>query len=144
MKIVIDANVGVHTVLDTPLNDQIDATWDFWRQKSAALYVPSLWLNEITSVIHRVHMMGEISEQKALEALNTALQLDLEIVHETEDLCVSAFQWASRLGQHAAYDGFYLALSEQLEAEFWSLDQRMVNRTQQIGVSWAHWMGEIE
>jgi predicted nucleic acid-binding protein len=70
--------------------------------------------------------------------------LDLEIVRETDNLFISAFRWASRLGQHAAYDGFYLALSEHLDAEFWSLDQRTVNRTQQMGVSWAHWIGEIE
>jgi hypothetical protein len=73
MKVVVDANIGVHTVLDTPLNDQIDAAWDFWRKSCAALYVPGLWLNEVTSVIHRAHMMGEISKQKALEALTTAL-----------------------------------------------------------------------
>ena len=144
MKVVIDANVGVHTVLDTKLNDHIEAAWEFWSNQRATLYVPGLWLNEVTSVIHRVHMLGEISEEKAINALSTVLSLDLEIIRETEELCLSAFEWASRLGQHAAYDGFYLALSEDLGAEFWSVDQRLVSRANQVGVTWTHAIREVE
>jgi len=143
MKIVIDANVGVHTVLDTSLNDQIDAAWEFWSSQRATLYVPGLWLNEVTSVIHRVHMLGEISEEKAIDSMSTVLSLDLEIIRETEEWCLSAFEWASRLGQYAAYDGFYLALSEDLGAELWSADQRLVNRSNQVGVTWTHSIREV-
>jgi predicted nucleic acid-binding protein len=143
MKIVIDASVGIHTVLDTKLNEQIDTVWEFWRDHQASLYVPGLWLNEVTSVIHRIHMLGEISEEKATDALNAVLGLDIEVVPETDKMCLSAFKWASRLGQHASYDGFYLALSEDLEAEFWSADQRLVNRSNQVGITWAHSISEI-
>jgi predicted nucleic acid-binding protein len=56
----------------------------------------------------------------------------------------SAFDWATRLHQKAAYDGFYLAAAEQLGAEFWTADKALANNAGQLGVSWVHWMGEIE
>lgn len=137
MRIVIDANIGIHTVLETPLSDLVEEAWDLWRREKAEIFAPSLWLNEVTSVIHRTYMMGEISEVVALEALDTAFELDLEWVAETPELCRSAFNWASQLGQFAAYDGFYLALAEQLGAEFWTVDQRLANRSQQVGADWV-------
>jgi predicted nucleic acid-binding protein len=58
-------------------------------------------------------------------------------------LCRSAFEWATRLGQKAAYDCFYLAAAERLGAEFWTADERLSNRASQLGAVWVHWMGEI-
>jgi len=138
MRIVIDANIGIHTVLETNLSDQVEAAWDLWRKEKAEIFAPNLWLNEVTSVIHRAYRIGEISEVVALEALDTAFKFDLEWVAATPELCRSAFTWASQLGQFAAYDGFYLALAEQLGAEFWTVDKRLANRSQQVGVDWVH------
>ncbi len=138
MKIVIDANIGIHTVLETPFSDLVAAAWNLWRQEKAEIFAPALWLNEVTSVIHRTYSMGEISEDAALEALDTAFALDLEWVPETPEICKGAFNWASKLGQFAAYDGFYLALAEKLGVEFWTLDGRLANRSKQIGVDWVH------
>ncbi len=143
MKIVIDANIGIHTVLETPLSDLVAATWDLWRQKKAEIFAPTLWLNEVASVIHRTYSMGEISEDAALEALDTAFELDLEWIPETPEICKGAFNWASKLGQFAAYDGFYLALAEKLDIEFWTLDRRLANRSKQIGVDWVHLASDI-
>ncbi len=138
MRIVIDANIGIHTVLETPLSDIVASTWDLWRQEKAEVVAPNLWLNEVTSVIHRIHMMGEISEEVALKALDTAFNLDLDWIAETPELCRSAFHWASQFGQFAAYDGFYLALADQLEAEFWTVDKRLAIRSQQVGIDWVY------
>ena len=55
-----------------------------------------------------------------------------------------AFDWATRLRQKGAYDGFYLAAAEQLGAELWTADQALVNNALQVGVSWVRWMGELE
>ncbi len=138
MKVVIDAGVGVHSVLASSLNPNADAAWESWRGQGASIYAPTLWLNEVASVLHRTFMQGLISEGQATEALDKALELDLEWVMETADLCRAAFRWASRLKQHAAYDGFYLALAESLGAEFWTADQRLATAVRAEGVSWAH------
>jgi hypothetical protein len=42
---------------------------------------------------------------------------------------------SNRLGQSKAYDGFYLALAEQSNAEFWTADQCLVNSARQLGAT---------
>ncbi len=65
-------------------------------------------------------------------------------VKQVEVSVRAAFDWATRLRQKAAYDGFYLATAEHLGAELWTADHALVHNVQQIGISWVHWMGEIE
>ena len=102
MKIVIDAGVAVHTVLETALSSQAALAWESWRRHEASLYAPCLWLSEVTSAVHLALMAGAISERRALESLNTALELDVEWIAESRALCRGAFRFASRLKQSAA------------------------------------------
>src|SRR5438477_244782 len=68
--------------------------------------------------------------------------IGVETIPMDAPLCQAAFEWAGRLNQVRAYDGFYLALAEQLKAEFWTADKRLANAVQQIGANWVHWIGE--
>ena len=120
--VVIDAGVGVCSALDVPLSDATGRAWNEWRQVNAEIYAPQLWRYEVTSVIRKALALGAADDE----------------------LCRSAFRWAARLRQNAAYDGFYLALAERLGANFWTTDKRLVNATRQAGVAWAHWIGELE
>ena len=47
-----------------------------------------------------------------------------EEIPASVDLDRLAMDWAERLNQTVAYDTQYLALAEQLGAEFWSADRR--------------------
>ena len=111
-------------------------------QRGDVLCAPGLWWFEVTSVIHQYRFANLITEAiafQALELLTTGLgvqQVDVSIR--------AAFDWATRLHQKAAYDGFYLAAAEQLGAELWTADRALVNNAQQIEASWVHWMGEVE
>ena len=144
--IVIDASVGVLSVLEGPLSRMVERKWEGWLQEDVTIFAPRLWLNELTSALHKIYRLGEISETSALSALDAALTLGVELVDEDADLCRQAYRWASRLGQLATYDAFYLALAERLNAtpgaSLWTADQRLAKRAQQIGVNWVHWIGE--
>jgi predicted nucleic acid-binding protein len=76
---------------------------------------------------------------QALELLTASLG-----VQQVDVSVRIAFDWATRLRQKAAYDGFYLAAAEQLGAELWTADQALVSNALQVGASWVHWMGELE
>lgn len=54
------------------------------------------------------------------------------------------FDWSVRLGQHVAYDAQYLAHAEELDADFWSADHKLVNTLHHLNFLWAHWVGEIK
>jgi predicted nucleic acid-binding protein len=139
-SVVIDANLAVFSVLNTPHSASAARAMEHLAQSGDVPYAPGLWWFEVTSVIHRYRFANLITEAiayQALELLTKGLgvqQVDVPIR--------SAFDWATRLHQKAAYDGFYLAAAEQLGAELWTADRALVNNAQQIGASWVHWMGE--
>jgi predicted nucleic acid-binding protein len=75
-------------------------------------------------------------------AIDDVIALDITVIAMTPAHCRAAFSWADRLGQSKAYDGFYLALADELAATFYTTDQRLVNSAQQKGISWVTWIGD--
>ena len=140
--VVVDSSTTIYTVLDYPLSSHVEAHWKSWIDADIRISAPRLWLNEVTSAIHNAFMLKEISEASAQDALNAALSLGVELFDEDAVLCQSAFSFATRLEQLAAYDSFYLALAERLDAEFWTTDKRLANGARQLGATWVHWIGE--
>lgn len=139
--VVIDAGVGIHQVVVDPLSEKVDALWTGWIHEGMRVCAPRLWLNETTSALHKIFMQKLISETRAQEALEALLSLSVELFDVDAEACRAAFRWATRLNQYQAYDGFYLALAEQLNATFWTTDQRLVNRAHQLGIGWVNWIG---
>ncbi len=69
------------------------------------------------------------------------LALRVELFPLTPDQARAAVAWAARLGQRRAYDGFYLALAEEVGAELWSADLRLVASVRQAGTPWVQAAG---
>jgi predicted nucleic acid-binding protein len=141
-SMVIDANLAVYSVLKTRQSLVASRVMEQLTERGCQPFAPGLWWYEVTSVIHRYRFAGLISDITAYTALDL---LTVELGFQQVDVPVrNAFEWATRLRQKAAYDGFYLAAAEQLGAELWTADQALANNARQLGVSWVHWMGEIE
>jgi predicted nucleic acid-binding protein len=139
---VIDASIGIFQVVADPVSEKVDARWTSWARGGIQVCAPRLWLNETTSVLHKLFMQNQISEAMAQEALDALLGLKVELYDADEEMCRTASNWATHLNQYQAYDGFYLALAGRLEAPFWTSDKRLMNRAQQIGVDWVYWIGD--
>ena len=140
-SVVVDANLAVFSVLKTPHSAEAARVMDHLAQSGCDPFAPGLWWYEVTSVIHRYRFAGIISDSTAYSALEL---LTVRLYVQQVDVPVrAAFDWATRLRQKAAYDGFYLAAAEQLGAELWTADRALVNNARQIGASWIHWMGEL-
>ena len=141
-SVIVDANLAVFSVLKTPQSPAAVRVMDQLVEQGLYLYAPRLWWVEVTSVIHRYRFAGLLPDSKAYAALDL---LTIELGVQPIDVSLrSAFDWATRLRQKAAYDGFYLAAAEQLGVELWTADQTLVNNAWQVGANWVHWMGEIE
>ena len=141
-SVVVDANLAVYSVLKTPHSIAAARVMDHFVQRGYEPFAPGLWWYEVTSVIHRYLFAGIIPDAvayKALELLTISFG-----VQQVDVSARTAFDWATRLRQKAAYDGFYLAAAEQLGAELWTADQYLVNNARQVGANWVHWMGELE
>ena len=92
----------------------------------------------IRSYVHARH----ISIEEGRVALDDLLSMDVDLVQMDGSLCRSAFEWALRLRQARAYDGFYLALAEDHGVDLWTADRRLANAARQAGAPWVHWIGE--
>jgi predicted nucleic acid-binding protein len=101
-----------------------------------------LWLAEGISAIRGAVYTRLITADEGRSAIEDLLTLGIETRPMSPEQCRSGFEWAGRLGQARAYDGFYLALAEELGAEFWTADRRLANAARQAGATWAHWIGE--
>jgi predicted nucleic acid-binding protein len=141
-SVVVDANLAVYSVLKTTYSPMAVRVIERLVQTGVQLCAPGLWWFEVTSVIHKNRFAGLISDTMAYTALEI-LTIRLGVQQVTVPVR-NAFDWATRLRQKAAYDGFYLAAAEQLGTEFWTADQALVNNARQVGASWIHWMGEVE
>ncbi|MDO8971581.1 MAG: type II toxin-antitoxin system VapC family toxin [Saprospiraceae bacterium] len=141
-SVVIDASLAVFSVLKTPHSAEAARVMEHLALRGCVLFAPGLWWYEVTSVIHRYVFASMLTEAIAYQALE--LLMAGFGVQPVDVSMRSAFDWATRLRQKAAYDGFYLAAAEQLGAELWTADHSLVNNAQQIGASWVHWMGEIQ
>ena len=76
---------------------------------------------ELLSVLRRLVLTGQLVEQQALLALDTAQLLGLRR-HTTRQLWPRAWQLRTNL---SAYDALYVALAEQLNLPLLSADGRL-------------------
>jgi predicted nucleic acid-binding protein len=140
---VVDANIAVLTVLE--LTDDLLSFWDTVDKEQISPCAPRLWLSEVTSAIRALQSQKLLTLEQAEQALRTVHRLRVEIINEDEELSLRALDLAGKLGQSKAYDAFYLALAEKLVVEFWTADERLVNRCRKdLKLSWVHWVGEFE
>ncbi len=108
-----------------------------WQQQGQRVIAPMLWVVEAISAIRASVYLGRVSLEAGQRAVDDLLDLGIETVPLDATLCRLAFEWAARLGQSKAYDGFYLALAEREGAELWTGDRRLANRAQQAGATWV-------
>jgi len=139
---IFDSNLAIYTIVITEHTSQAFGLVEQLKKRKVSLYAPRLWIYEVISGINKYRHVQQISSKEAEKAVETAYRLGVNLIDETPDLCRAALYWAGQLGQMAAYDGFYLASAEKLDAPLWTGDQRLANAAHQAGISWVHWMGD--
>jgi predicted nucleic acid-binding protein len=138
---VIDANIAVRTALD--MNEALEIFWKRIDREQISPCAPRLWMSETTSAIRFLLAQKQITADEAGQALRTIHGLRIEIIDEDEEICLRAFEVAGRLGQSKAYDAIYLALAEKLAVDFWTADERLANRGQDLKLPWIHAISEL-
>lgn len=136
--IVVNASIATWTVLPVVADTHTTRLFVEWRQSHRQVIAPMLWLAECVSAIREIVYAGVISSNQGRTAVEDLLALEVDAVPMDHQQCRSAFEWAERLGQARACDGFYLALAQELMGELWTADQRLVNAARQAGATWVH------
>jgi predicted nucleic acid-binding protein len=116
--------------------EKISNLWLTWLDAARPLVAPTLLYYEISNAIHRYLVHDYLLPKAADKALIAALNLDITL-YEDQDLHHRSLRLARRFSLSATYDAHYLALSERLGAEFWTVDRRLV-RAAQTDLPWMH------
>jgi len=107
--IVLDASALLEFLLQTPLGARVEAR--LFRDKDE-LHSPHLVDVEVTQGLRRLARMGEISTDRAAEAIADLAGLDLHR-HAHLDLLTRAWKLRENV---TAYDAMYVVLAEALDA----------------------------
>jgi predicted nucleic acid-binding protein len=144
VTIVIDANVLVALVIPLEYSGQASEKVDLWLTTGADLVAPLLWTYEAVSAIRKYVASGSLTHAEASAAIQALCALGIRGIEPTEELHFGALRWAERLGDFVAYDPAYLAVAEQLGADFWTADGKLLTKFRDRGLpmSWIHHISE--
>ena len=126
--ICTDANFIVRLVSREPPN-RYRKLWNQWQDLGCTLVAPALIYYEISNALHRTTIVRELLPERASQALEAALNLNIRLYSDAE-LHQHALTLARQLTLPATYDAHYLALAQRLGAEFWTADRRLVQAVQ--------------
>jgi predicted nucleic acid-binding protein len=111
VKLVIDANIGLSTLLPEPDSARaLQLSVDF-RNGIHELLAPDLYLLEVGNTLVHAARSGKIP-QSGLPVLFADLMRTLPVIHQSISLFPRAYAIASGL-RVTVYDAVYLALSER-------------------------------
>lgn len=142
--IIVDANLVVATAVPMVFTDRATHLLNRWKGDQVLLSAPTLFEYEVVTALQKSIVLKMINRSEALYALDTILELGIELVVPDRALDEAALAFAEQIGQSKAYDGQYLALAAREKAAFWTADQRLATNGQTAGLDWVRWVGEEE
>jgi predicted nucleic acid-binding protein len=122
---VIDASAATEYLLRTPLGLKVAATTE-----DASLIAPELIDVEVLSVLRRAVMRREISEQRALLAIEDLVDWSIDRISHKPLLWLA---WQHR-DNVSAYDAFYVAAARISNAPLLTTDGPL-SRAPKLGIS---------
>ncbi|NMB54128.1 MAG: type II toxin-antitoxin system VapC family toxin [Leptolinea sp.] len=133
---VLDAYIPVSMVVNSPLSQAASNLWKDLTLSGTQIVVPCLWIYEVTSLLRQLVSRRVISARVGESSLSLLLESNIHFREEDATLALNALRWADRLGYAQAGGCFYVALADQLGAEFWSADRRLAGKLKAAG--WPH------
>ena len=118
--IVVDASALLEFLLQTPLGTRVERR--LLRDEDEC-HSPHLVDVEVTQGLRRLVRAGEVSANRAAEAIEDLIDLDLHR-HAHLDLLTRAWKLRENV---TAYDAMYVALAEALDATVVTCDTPLAN-----------------
>ena len=133
MSIVIDANALVAFVTNEPTAPRIEELLHQWGAVGTSINTPALARYEIANAFTKKAGTGALTDDAMCEAWTVLDELPITY-HPLSD-GPSVVRAALALERRSAYDAAYLALTEVLDAELWTLDGPLARNASTRGYS---------
>jgi len=138
--VCVDASFVLRLLLGGPGSERAENLWEQWEHDEFRSMAPGLIYFQITNALHRLSVASTISVEEAEQFLGLALELDIDIVSEPF-LHRSALSIARKCNLKSTYDAHYLALAQDLDADLWTADRRLVNTVAKT-FPWIRFLGD--
>jgi predicted nucleic acid-binding protein len=139
--VIADSGIFLAAVLTETLSKQATNLIAEWKADQVEILAPYLFRYEIVSVLRKRVVRGEYTYDEAVAALDGLLREPVKFI-TNDRILRRAFALAHELNRPATYDAVYLALAEQYECDFWTLDERFYNAILP-DYSRIRWVGNI-
>lgn len=125
LRCVLDTNVCIKQFIADPLTPKVNQLFDHLNDPSAEFFIPDLFYIECANALWK-YVRAKLYTAEQVQADITDLKALRFQVISTKDLITEAVQIGLDYGI-TAYDGCYVALSQQVSAPLLTLDERLVN-----------------
>lgn len=125
LRCVLDTNVCIKQFIADPLTPKVNQLLDHLDNPSTEFFVPDLFYIECANALWK-YVRANLYTAEQVQADLLDLQALRFQVTSTKNLMAEAVQIGLGYGI-TAYDGCYLALSQQVSAPLLTLDERLVN-----------------
>lgn len=124
-KCVIDTNITIKQFIEDPLTERANQLFELLSNPSVQFFAPDLLYVECASVFCKYVRANLYTTDQIAVGIKSISALPLQIT-STKALMTQAIQIALQYGI-SAYDGCYVALSDQVQAPLLTLDKRLYN-----------------
>ena len=132
MAVVLDASLLVAVVSGDPRADAVSARLAGWLASGETLHAPALTPFEVASGLTRLVAAGAMPEGRVEPAWQAIQELPVTYQPLRDGSLVVSL--ARRLERQSAYDAAYLALAQNLDGEYWTLDGRLARNATRLGL----------
>ena|SRR5205085_436143 len=129
--VVVDANLLVALVSGDPRGNKVLRHFTDWLTQNVEIHAPHLAQYETANALTRLIVGGAFPADKIAEAWNNISILPITY-HELRN-AARVVEIALALNRQNAYDAAYIALTEELSAELWTLDGPLYRNAHGLG-----------
>lgn len=140
--VIVDTSIVIKWVLDEPDSAIALVLLRKLIDEGTVIRAPALLTYEVTNALYQRVRKGELTFDKAKQALADVLSSELQLnFSEHATLSMRAMELAYQHTLPATYDPHYLALAERENCEYWTADKRLWNAVKGK-LTWARWLGD--
>lgn len=127
MRIILDTSVALGFVFEAESNTYTERVLDFLSKENNAAFVPTLFLYEISNVLHiGATKRKRWTQQKSIEMLKNISQLNIRVENSSEDFKdVQNIITLAAKHDLSAYDAVYLDLALNLKLPLATQDKNL-------------------
>ena len=125
LQCVLDTSVCVKQFISDPLTPKVNQLFGLLNNSLTEFFVPDLFYVECANVLWKYVRANLYAADQVRADLADLKDLRFQVT-STKDLITEAIQISLEYGI-TAYDGCYVALSQNLEVPLLTLDERLIN-----------------